>query len=89
MKNHTQTPLTNEELSKQHPNPFELINTAIERAHHMLDRDRHCMVPTMVQNRAYQVLLEMREGIDAIAEYVEVAREEAPRERSFVPEEEA
>jgi len=78
MKHHEPAPLTNEKLSKEHTNPFELINTAIERAHHMLDRDRNCMVPTLVQNRAYQVLLEMRSGINAIEEWVE----EEPQEES-------
>lgn len=85
---HQPIPLTNEELCKQYANPFELINTAIERAYHMLDKDRHCMVPTMVQNRAYQVLLEMREGIDPIATYVEEKREEYPREKMIVIDDE-
>lgn len=56
--------LTNEKLSKEFANSFELVNAAIERGREMLAVDRPCLVPTKVQNRAFQVLLEIERGVE-------------------------
>lgn len=57
--------LTNEKLSKKFANSFELVNAAIKRAREMLAVDRPCLVHTKIQNRAFQVLLEIESGIEA------------------------
>jgi hypothetical protein len=57
--------LTNEKLSRKFANSFELVNAAIKRGREMLAVDRPCLVHTKIQNRAFQVLLEIESGIEA------------------------
>lgn len=56
--------LTTENLKKEFKNPFRLVNYAIDLAKDMIRSDRPCRVHTPIQNRAYQILLEIAEKKD-------------------------
>jgi hypothetical protein len=56
--------LTNQHLSTKFTNSFELVNYAIRLAKNMIQSERPCRIPTPVQNRAFQILLEIAEGKD-------------------------
>lgn len=59
--------LTSEHLRKAFNSSFELVNYAIEQAKDMIKSDRACRVSTPIQNRAYQILLEIGEHKDQAA----------------------
>lgn len=61
--------LTNESIKKEFKSPFDLINYAIKLAKDMIRTDRACRVATPIQNRAYQVLLEIYEKKDFLTHY--------------------
>lgn len=56
--------LTTEYLKKDFNSSFELVNYAISLAKDMIISDRGCRVNTPIQNRAYQILLEIAEKKD-------------------------
>lgn len=51
--------LTTEHLKANAKSSFDLVNYSIQLAKDMMATDRSCRVPTTVQNRAYQTLLEI------------------------------
>ena len=59
--------LTTEYLKKNAKSSFDLVNYSIELAKDMMATDRYCRVPTQIQNRAYQVLLEIGEHKDFLS----------------------
>ncbi len=61
------TNLTTEYLKKNSKSAFDLVNYSIELARDMMLSDRSCRVPTQVQNRAYQVLLEIGQHKDYLS----------------------
>jgi hypothetical protein len=56
--------LTNEHLKKQFTSSFELVNYAISQAKDMIKSDRPCRVSTPINNRAFQILLEIGDNKD-------------------------
>lgn len=59
--------LTTEYLKTNTKSPFDLVNYAIQLAKDMMLSDRSCRVHTGIQNRAYQVLLEIGEHKDFLS----------------------
>jgi hypothetical protein len=59
--------LTTEYLKKNSKSSFDLVNYSIHLAKDMMSADRSCRVPTLIQNRAYQVLLEIGEHKDFLS----------------------
>lgn len=59
--------LTTEYLKKNAKSAFDLVNYSIALAKDMMLTDRHCRVPTHVQNRAYQILLEIGQHKDFLS----------------------
>lgn len=59
--------LTTEYLKKNAKSAFDLVNYSIELAKDMMISDRPCRVPTSIQNRAYQVLLEIGQHKDFLS----------------------
>ena len=55
---------TNEELRDKFNNQFELVNYAIGLAENMIYSGRDTRIKTDVQNRAYQILEEIKAGVD-------------------------
>lgn len=74
MKKKKQT-LTNEELRDRFSNQFELVNYAIGLAENMIYSGRDSRVKTDVQNRAYQILEEVKAGVDKLDDIVEPGEE--------------
>jgi hypothetical protein len=64
--------LTNEELSKKCKNQFELVNYAIRLAENIIKTGREPQPGNDAQNRAVQVLDEIRSGTDHLEEIPEV-----------------
>lgn len=60
--------LTHEKVGKKFNSSFELVNYAIKLAKNMIQTGRGCRVDTPIQNRAYQVLLEIAENKDQFLE---------------------
>jgi hypothetical protein len=56
--------LTNEHLKKQFISSFELVNYAISQAKDMIKSDRPCRVSTPINNKAFQILLEIGDNKD-------------------------
>ncbi|MCX6994629.1 MAG: hypothetical protein NTY13_02175 [Chlamydiae bacterium] len=59
--------LTTEYLKKNSKSAFDFVNYCIELARDMMLSDRSCRVPTKVQNRAYQILLEVGQHKDYLS----------------------
>ncbi len=59
--------LTTAHLKKNYKNTFDLVNYAIALSKDMITSDRMCRVPTGIDNRSYQVLLEIGEHVDYLS----------------------
>ncbi len=69
--------LTNEKITKSSENLFDFVNYAIQLAKTLIDSGRECRVLTEVHNPAYEVLLEISEGVDSLeSKETDVQREE-------------
>ncbi|MDR3625162.1 MAG: hypothetical protein P4L16_08525 [Chlamydiales bacterium] len=66
---HLKDCLTNEHIKLNFKSSFDLVNYAIKLAKDMIQTDRGCRVATPIQNRAYQVLLEIYEKKDFLTNY--------------------
>lgn len=64
---------TNELFGKRFSNTFELVNYAIRLAKNMLSTGRACRIMTPIQNRAYEVLIEIKDNKDLFDEVIEPA----------------
>lgn len=58
--------LTNEQITKESDNLFDLVNYAIELAKTLIHTGRECRVKTDVHNPAYEALLEIASGKDSL-----------------------
>lgn len=56
--------LTTEKVKKRFNSAFELVNYSIKLAQEMIHSGRGCRVDTPVNNRAFQVLLEISDNKD-------------------------
>jgi len=57
---------TREEFLKKYPNPFKLVNYAIDQARDMVISGRPSRIVTKVRNPAYIVLEEIAQGKDKL-----------------------
>ena len=58
--------LTSEHVKKRFVSSFDLVKYAIRLARNMIQSDRATRVDTPIQNKAYQLLLEISEGKDEL-----------------------
>jgi hypothetical protein len=72
--------LTTEHLKRRFSCPFDLVNYSIGLARDMILADRPCRVHTSVNNRAYQVLLEIGEGKDYLEKFDDLDEEDEEEE---------
>jgi len=56
--------LTNEHVSKRFSSSFQLVTYAIKLAKNMIQTGRSCRTHTIIQNKAFQILLEIGDGTD-------------------------
>jgi len=60
--------LTSERIRKRFKSPFDLVNYSIKLAKDMIHTGRGCRVDTPINNKAYQILLEIAEDKDKFSD---------------------